>query len=262
MCWHPAVAGHLSLRRPLERKCWSPLGGNALLERGEEPTAANQVCTQPSCVLMCIPDHVRCFPDVSSTLFSAGAADTTRPAGGGGPGAPGSRGGLGAVRDTRQWAPGAALRPQRLQHELREISKHTTVQLKDICSRPALPMLKPALWLFQTSMRCMPSDPDHPSILCTAIEQQSSRRNTLCSGLRITVQIGLLALSMPGVGLDVLGAESEGQIGCACPGASASSVQCACFSMDVGESEYRQAHVCSPCASDQLPSSPSTLWVW
>ena len=28
-------------------------------------------------------------------------------------------------------------------------------------------------------------------------------------------QIGLLALQMPGVGLDVLGAESEGQIGCA-----------------------------------------------
>ena len=26
MCWHPAVAGHQSLRRPLERKCWSPLG--------------------------------------------------------------------------------------------------------------------------------------------------------------------------------------------------------------------------------------------
>ena len=28
-------------------------------------------------------------------------------------------------------------------------------------------------------------------------------------------QIGLLALQTPGVGLDVLGAESEGQIGCA-----------------------------------------------
>jgi hypothetical protein len=28
-------------------------------------------------------------------------------------------------------------------------------------------------------------------------------------------QVGLLAMQMPGVGLDVLGAESEGQIGCA-----------------------------------------------
>ena len=75
------------------------------------------------------------------------------------------------------------------------------------------------------------------------------------------MQVGLLALSMPGVGLDVLGAESEGQIGYACPVASASLVQHACVRMDLGKVEFGKRKPAHPAQATSFlcPRLPLTL---